>query len=162
MSAKSDWGKAAVGKYADAAIFSDFHHQQGIIAVHDPVCVYRIGDRHYWEVMLNLGRVAYTHQYHQDYFGFHGWGWDHSPSSEQERYLRLRYEMSDHHLLGFAYQAVVEPAGVGYRSSVGCVFIPLWFPTLLSTLLLWLVWRKTRPRTVGFPVEPSNNSGTSK
>ena len=33
--------------------------------------------------------------------------------------------------------------------------VPLYFPTLLSALLLWLVWRKTRPKYngKGFPVE---------
>jgi hypothetical protein len=35
------------------------------------------------------------------------------------------------------------------------LLVPLWFPTLLSALLLWLVWRKTRPayNGRGFPVE---------
>ena len=40
--------------------------------------------------------------------------------------------------------------GVGF-------FMPLWFPTTLSAGLLWLVWRKTRPKYTGkgFPVEPA-------
>ena len=34
--------------------------------------------------------------------------------------------------------------------------IPFWFPTTISALLLWWVWRKTRPPVKGraFPVEP--------
>jgi hypothetical protein len=37
------------------------------------------------------------------------------------------------------------------------VAIPFYFPTLISAALLWLVWRKTRPKAKGraFPVEPS-------
>ncbi len=35
------------------------------------------------------------------------------------------------------------------------IFVPLWFPTILSAGCLWLVWRKTRPKYSGkgFPVE---------
>ena len=34
---------------------------------------------------------------------------------------------------------------------------PLWLPTTILTLLNWLVWRKTLPKTTGraFPIEPS-------
>jgi hypothetical protein len=48
--------------------------------------------------------------------------------------------------LGFSY---ARPPG--YR----WVTVPLWFPTLLSGMLLWLVWRQTRRRHdgPGFPVE---------
>ncbi len=37
------------------------------------------------------------------------------------------------------------------------IYVPLWFPTLLSAGCLWLVWRKTRPKYSGkdFPVEPA-------
>jgi hypothetical protein len=43
------------------------------------------------------------------------------------------------------------PRGISYHG----VSVPAWFPTLLSALLLCLLWRKTRPKhTVkGFPVE---------
>jgi hypothetical protein len=36
-------------------------------------------------------------------------------------------------------------------------FMPFWFPTLLSALLLRVLWRKTRPKYSGksFPVEPA-------
>lgn len=41
------------------------------------------------------------------------------------------------------------------------VTIPLWFLSLLATLLLMLVWRKTRPKYTGtgFPVEPTAAKG---
>lgn len=39
------------------------------------------------------------------------------------------------------------------------LMIPLYFPTLLSAFLLWLVWRKTRAKPIGgaFPVEAKSN-----
>ena len=38
--------------------------------------------------------------------------------------------------------------------------IPFWFPTLLSAVLLWLVWRWTRPKLKGlaFPIEMNKPS----
>ena len=61
------------------------------------------------------------------------------------------YDTSVHtifHFLGFAVFRM--PAGMS-------VTIPFWFLTLLATLLLWLVWRKTRPKLKGgaFPVVPA-------
>jgi len=40
------------------------------------------------------------------------------------------------------------------------VIVPLWFPTLLSAFLLWLVWRKTKPKTTrnAFPVEAASTN----
>ena len=37
------------------------------------------------------------------------------------------------------------------------VSIPLWFTTILAAGLLWLVWRKTKPKPNGhaFPIEPT-------
>ena len=37
------------------------------------------------------------------------------------------------------------------------VSFPLWFPTLLSALLLWFIWRKTpaERNSRGFPVAPT-------
>ena len=48
--------------------------------------------------------------------------------------------------LGFGFQK-----GSGYWYAI----IPFWFPTLLSTALLWITWRTTRPKPVerGFPVD---------
>jgi hypothetical protein len=52
-----------------------------------------------------------------------------------------------HHFMGFALQ--------NDWPSRCDVWVPLWFPTLLSTLLLWFVWRKTRAMPIGgaFPIE---------
>jgi hypothetical protein len=37
--------------------------------------------------------------------------------------------------------------------------IPLWLPTTLSAIFLFLLWRKTRPNHTpkGFPIEPPAN-----
>jgi hypothetical protein len=61
----------------------------------------------------------------------------------------MSYEHTAYHLLGFAWDAHAGPDRWHY------IMIPLWFPPLLSALLLWLVWRKTRPKSSGkgFPVE---------
>jgi hypothetical protein len=58
------------------------------------------------------------------------------------------------------YQFVGFVAHRGYDSYI---IIPLWFPTLLSAALLWLVWRKTRPNYNGrgFPVEPARKEATT-
>ena len=52
-----------------------------------------------------------------------------------------------------------------YRWADKTIVIPLWFPTLLSALLLWFVWRKTRAKQTGraFPVQvPATILGESK
>jgi len=42
------------------------------------------------------------------------------------------------------------------------ICIPLWLPILVAAFLLWLFWRKTRPRAVGraFPVEVKQAEAT--
>jgi hypothetical protein len=61
------------------------------------------------------------------------------------------YSGSTYHGFGFAYHP--DPSGLSHDNWY--VIIPLWFPTLLSAGLLWLVWRKTRKPNPGvaFPVE---------
>ena len=50
---------------------------------------------------------------------------------------------------------------LGFSYSVGIdgsyLTIPLWFPSLLSLILLWFAWRKARltPKGKAFPIEPS-------
>ena len=62
---------------------------------------------------------------------------------------RKTYEATPYHLFGFAYRPHTGPHVMRY------LMIPLWFPTTLAAGLLWLVWRKTRPKYSGkgFPVE---------
>ncbi len=77
---------------------------------------------------------------------YHAWLWSSSrPAPWQDDADSTKF-----HLLGFAVYYV--------PSWYTTITIPLWFPTLLSAVLLWFVWRKTRPKLVGkaFPVEPNN------
>ena len=63
-------------------------------------------------------------------------------------YLDAGYDNSPYHLMGFAFQKRVDSTIIG-RTSVWWVWVPLYFPTLLSALLLWFVWRKTRAKPIG-------------
>jgi hypothetical protein len=72
--------------------------------------------------------------------------WYRAPNDfQQSRYF---YQHAFYHFIGFAYDPKKEALET-------MVLIPLWFPTLLFALLLWLVWRKTRGKGPGrgFPVE---------
>jgi len=76
---------------------------------------------------------------------------------DQRRY-RFPYSPGTvHDLAGFSWRRGGEMGGgTSYH-----VWIPLWFPTLVSSLLLSFVWRKTRENTVGkaFPVEAGAKAG---
>ena len=55
--------------------------------------------------------------------------------------------------------------GFGFERGIDDhAMVPLWFPSALSVLLLWPVYRKTRQKTAGraFPVEASNDPAKSK
>lgn len=64
--------------------------------------------------------------------------------------------MTYHHL-GFGVSPYHDVHVVGRKINWGDAMFPLWFPSLLCTLLLWFVWRKTKPKPIGraFPVEPT-------
>jgi hypothetical protein len=73
-------------------------------------------------------------------------GWSHGYADDRD--FVVRDGRAKHHFLGFSYD----------RGPFDWyVAIPVYFPTLLSALLLWFVWRKTRAKGtgVGFPIEPS-------
>ena len=53
--------------------------------------------------------------------------------------------LSTYHWLGFSY---------GANTAADILTVPLWFPSLLSALLLWFAWRMTKDKVKGFPVEP--------
>jgi hypothetical protein len=67
--------------------------------------------------------------------------------SSEPLLIQAIYGSTPHHFAGFAFER--------FSGNYWHVFIPLWFPTLVSALLLWFVWRKTRAKVVGgaFPVE---------
>jgi hypothetical protein len=62
-------------------------------------------------------------------------------------------EESAYHIFGFSFGHDNEDWPRNFI--VRWVTVPLWLPSLLSALLLWLVWRKTRAKYngKGFPVE---------
>ena len=68
---------------------------------------------------------------------------------------RMENREADYAFFGFSFL---------HRSQWSFITIPLYFPTLLSALLLWLVWRKTRAKPIGgaFPVEPTAKSGVKQ
>ena len=86
--------------------------------------------------------------------GAHGWfaGW-HEANQLMADPPPFLYRLG-----GFGYWSR-SLAPYGHRS----VGAPLWFPTLLSALLLWLAWRKTRPmyNGRGFPVVPAPKEATT-
>jgi hypothetical protein len=72
------------------------------------------------------------------------WTWGHDTADS------LSISTYQHHLAGFGYE---------YRSfatgTYEIVLFPLWLPAGLAALCLWAVWRKTRSKGSGFPVEPA-------
>ena len=81
------------------------------------------------------------------------WVWSHRPA-KREDFLRA-YQKTTHHFAGFVVDwPHLEPADHQFHP-FWLLVIPLWAPTLLSALLLWFLWRKTKPKDVGraFPVE---------
>jgi hypothetical protein len=59
------------------------------------------------------------------------------------------------------WNSVAAYPGLGFHVAPNkkgwAILAPLWLPSLLCAVLLWLVWRKTRPKYngKGFPVEPT-------
>ena len=74
----------------------------------------------------------------------------HHPSDNES--LKKSYLATDYHVAGFAYNS----ASITHHLRRAAT-IPLYFPTLFSTLLLWFVWRKTKAKPIGraFPMEPA-------
>jgi hypothetical protein len=106
------------------------HHQFAVAATYGSACICDV------DVIENSHAYSY-------------WGWS-LESAEDSRFIRDVYRLEEYQFLGFAYQ----PRHAG--PSMWQVFIPLWFPTLLSALFLLIVIRKTRSEISGkaFPVEP--------
>jgi hypothetical protein len=75
-------------------------------------------------------------------------GLDHGPSHDNPNWYHTKAEVEHHMLIGFHW-------GRNFYLETTWLCVPLWFPTILSAGLLWLVWRKTRPKYTGkgFPVE---------
>lgn len=98
-----------------------------------------------------------------DGFGAGRWDWNYlSPwkyLSPYRQQFQGAYQRAKYHFAGFAFSRYhITPLFL----SGWFMDVPLYFPTLLSTLLLWLVWRKTRPKYNGrgFPVEAAGKGAT--
>jgi hypothetical protein len=79
--------------------------------------------------------------------GSRDWGWSTYPPRRENS--RMLYNWSQYHFAGFAW--LLYPSGIhGWTA-----FVPFWFPTSLSTLVLWFAWKKTKRSPAGFPVEAS-------
>jgi hypothetical protein len=83
--------------------------------------------------------------------------WSHNSAwNRDELYLegiREEIQLSKYHFAGFVYDP--RPDSIGTPTQL--VRIPLWFPALLSALLLLFVWRKARSpyNGKGFPIQPT-------
>ena len=84
-----------------------------------------------------------------------------------DRYPNARlYPLDSHHrFLGFGCYQLDTDVGIDKSPSplLWGVSIPYWFLVFISAVLLWLVWRKTRPKPdprTAFPVELAKRSET--
>jgi len=92
----------------------------------------------------------YVTSYEAGFLPGYTWIWKYESATSLSRILAV-YRGFSYRFLGFAYFPFPKPShGI-------TLWIPLYFPTLLATLLLWLVWRKTRPTYTGnaFPIQPA-------
>jgi hypothetical protein len=109
----------------------------------------RMGCQHTWSLEMECGTISYYWDTQSRLPDPNGpiWIWLHWPSDSQR--MDYLHKIAAIRFLGFAYR----PTPAWFQSWV--LFVPFWFPTLLSTLLLCLVWRKTRPKHLGrgFPVD---------
>jgi hypothetical protein len=105
---------------------------------------------HVWEPGLAGGELNLVYGHHDpiasSVWEVTCWKYD----SDTRSATRARYEGATYHFLGFGWRS-------GTLTNYHLLMIPLWFPTLLSALLLALVWRKTRTKIIGrgYPVEPA-------
>jgi hypothetical protein len=114
---------------------------------------WKIGVEHwgaidFWELLVNRGHLELHVVRHLAPNSHIWWRWIHYDASS------YWYEFgsgSNYDFLGFYLGYGPSPGTAGAMA----VLIPLWFPIFLSALLLWLVWRKTRPKYngKGFPIE---------
>ena len=108
---------------------------------------------HFWEAHCNWGQIHLN--WYKIVSSEFGWKVVAFPAESGDA-NDLFYGHSYH--LGFGF---VNEKMWGQEQRVVLITIPFWCPTTLCAALLWLVWRKTRPKAVGraFPVEVAKLSG---
>jgi hypothetical protein len=96
--------------------------------------------RDYYLTGMEWGRIAFRYEPSPEFVAPGGMLFQRAEDIWQRWDLRR-----PHHWLGFSY---------GTCSGLE-VSIPFWFCSLLLGALLWLLWRRTRPKSIGrgFPVE---------
>jgi hypothetical protein len=107
---------------------------------------YGAGTSHYYHLIVEFGWIRLLHT--TTIYPAPAWQW--YLVSANRRAVQEVYESVPHRFMGFGFMWVRSGGPGGWD-----VFIPMYFPTLVSALLLWFVWRKTRAMPVGggFPVE---------
>jgi hypothetical protein len=137
----SYWQEAKIGKFRGT--YNENNYVMSLVygRVRYAATIYGTSTRSQWTWFTSLDRAT------------------RSPADEL-----IRFRWNDFHLFGFVRQLHDEAETlkgrgehVTLRGSSRLIAIPMWFPTFLSAALLWLLWRKTRPKFngKGFPVEPS-------
>jgi hypothetical protein len=113
------------------------------------VAVHYHGHDHILILGLDCGAIGYINNDIEVGIPY-AWQWYRGPTNFQE--FRQYYRRTSYHFIGFAF----DPKKTDF---VTVVMIPLWLPTLLSAVLLWLAWHKTktRPKATGFPIKPTTN-----
>ena len=111
--------------------------------------IWRAQGNHFVVLELRRGEILFESRNEKDANFSPPWLWIHQDAQKRED-NEENYRSTKFHFWGFAYDPVITDT-----SESRPVLVPIWFPTLLSTLLLCLVWRKTRPKYSGkgFPVE---------
>jgi len=61
----------------------------------------------------------------------------------------INHDPEAHHFIVLSYK-VATPSAIESN-----VWIPLWFPVLVSGVLLWFFWQNTKPNPQGFPIAPA-------
>lgn len=116
------------------------------------VGVAKVGRDHDRRFLLGSGSFIFIDIIHPAYSPS-AWRWDYAPP---RRNLGPD-NPNEHSFVGFVYLPL---SAVGFGLDAWAVGVPMWCPTLVCALVLWLVWRKTRPKYAGraFPVEPAEIS----
>jgi hypothetical protein len=115
-----------------------------------------VNDGHYW-----AGNVHYGEMFFDDEMMFNagpGWYWIHELREADVVMAKALHSAVKSDFLGFAYRSGSPFA------SIGIVIVPLWFVTLMAGVVVWVVWRKTRPKFSGkgFPVEVGGREGEDR
>ena len=123
---------------------------------YEAVGLHYAGSARYHNLQVHSGYIIFMEQERLTTAWQPTWRLDHDVAIRER--AQHYYAICRPRFCGFGYGV---PPDASY-AFIFLVFVPIWFPTLLSALLLWLVWRKTRPKYNGrgFPVEAAGKEAT--